>query len=123
MSDSNATPSEPEASNIHKTLDERLKLSADNTQTNGSSTTPAKFNWADEVETPIEQKKEAEKGSSLEDAQKDGATTWLKGSQLDEPEYDVQVQLADLQEDPNHPLYSAKSFDDLNLYVCDSTGS
>lgn len=31
--------------------------------------------------------------------------------------YDVAVKLADLQADPNNPLYSVKSFDDLGLYV------
>jgi ATP-dependent RNA helicase DDX19/DBP5 len=34
---------------------------------------------------------------------------------LDEPEYDVNVSLADLQADPNNPLYSIKEFKDLNL--------
>ena len=42
-------------------------------------------------------------GSSLEMALQDGATTWLNGSQgLDEPEFDVNVKLADLQDDPNN---------------------
>ncbi|CAK4032080.1 ATP-dependent RNA helicase dbp5 [Lecanosticta acicola] len=59
-----------------------------------------KLNWADE----------ADKG------QMDGATTWTEGSQgLNEPEFDVNVKLADLQEDPNNPLYSVKHFEDLNL--------
>jgi ATP-dependent RNA helicase DDX19/DBP5 len=30
-------------------------------------------------------------------------------------EKDVQVTLADLQADPNNPLYSAKTFEELNL--------
>lgn len=51
-------------------------------------------------------------------AQGDGSTTWLNGSPgLDEPEFDVNVKLADLQDDPNNPLYSVKSFDELNLYA------
>ena len=36
---------------------------------------------------------------------------------LREPEYDVQVRLVDLQADPNNPLYSAKSFEELNLWA------
>lgn len=36
-------------------------------------------------------------------------------SQLIESSYDVQVKLADLQADPNSPLYSVKSFKDLGL--------
>jgi ATP-dependent RNA helicase DDX19/DBP5 len=45
----------------------------------------------------------------------DGATEELNGSKLDEPEYDVEIKLADLQGDPNNPLYSVKSFEELNL--------
>src|SRR5262249_53711285 len=37
------------------------------------------------------------------------------GSALHEPDYEVQVKLADMQADPNNPLYSAKSFEELNL--------
>lgn len=36
-------------------------------------------------------------------------------TQLKEPEWDVHVQLADLQEDPNSTLYSVKEFKDLGL--------
>lgn len=87
---------------------------ADASQANGE----AKFSWADDVETPSTEKpqKTADKDPSLAEAQKDGATTWMMGSQLDEPEFDVNVKLADLQEDPNNPLYSVKSFQDLSLY-------
>ncbi|KAF2170484.1 hypothetical protein M409DRAFT_19305 [Zasmidium cellare ATCC 36951] len=36
-----------------------------------------------------------------------GATSWMNGSYgLDEPEFDVNVKLADLQEDPNNPFFS-----------------
>jgi ATP-dependent RNA helicase DDX19/DBP5 len=37
------------------------------------------------------------------------------GSGLDEPEYEVAVKLADLQGDPNSPLYSVKRFEELGL--------
>lgn len=47
----------------------------------------------------------------------DGASETLNGSKLQEPEYDVEVKLSDLQADPNNPLYSVKSFDELGLYV------
>jgi ATP-dependent RNA helicase DDX19/DBP5 len=36
-------------------------------------------------------------------------------SGLSEPEYDVEVTLADMQADPNNPLFSVKDFKDLNL--------
>jgi ATP-dependent RNA helicase DDX19/DBP5 len=45
----------------------------------------------------------------------DGATANLNGSGLAEPEYDVEVTLADMQGDPSNPLYSVKDFKDLNL--------
>lgn len=118
MSESNPTPSEPETANLSKNLADRLTF-PDKEQPNGSN---SKFNWADEVETPIEEKQKTNtsttndtKGTSLEENQNDGATEWLMGSQLDEPEFDVNVKLADLQEDPNNPLYSIKSFSDLQL--------
>lgn len=38
------------------------------------------------------------------------------GGPLHESRYDVQVTLADQQADPNSPLYSVKSFDDLGLH-------
>ncbi|KAF7511830.1 RNA helicase required for poly(A+) mRNA export [Endocarpon pusillum] len=47
--------------------------------------------------------------------QSDGATTPLNGSVLEEPEFSVQVKLADLQADPNNPLYSVSTFEQLNL--------
>ena len=45
----------------------------------------------------------------------DGATAVSHGSELHETEYDVQIKLADLQADPNNPLYSVKTFQELNL--------
>jgi ATP-dependent RNA helicase DDX19/DBP5 len=47
--------------------------------------------------------------------QADGASEPAGGSQLQEPEWDVEVKLADLQGDPNNPLFSAKKFEDLGL--------
>jgi ATP-dependent RNA helicase DDX19/DBP5 len=49
--------------------------------------------------------------------QSDGATEPQNGSTLQEPEWDVEVKLADLQTDPNNPLFSIKKFEDLGLYV------
>lgn len=47
----------------------------------------------------------------------DGAGAPQFGSELQEPDYSVEVKLSDLQADPNNPLYSVKSFDDLGLQV------
>lgn len=50
------------------------------------------------------------------EGQTDGASEYQLGSAgLLEPEFDVNVKLTDLQADPNDPLYSIKSFNDLNL--------
>lgn len=54
--------------------------------------------------------------SSAAAAQVDGASEAGKGSALQEPEVNVEVKLADLQADPNNPLYSAQSFEQLDLY-------
>ncbi|KAF2774225.1 DEAD-domain-containing protein [Teratosphaeria nubilosa] len=73
----------------------------------------SKFSWADDAETPSTEKAA---DNSLARAQTDGATSWLNGSSgLDEPEFDVNVKLADLQDDPNNPLYSAQTFEQLSL--------
>jgi ATP-dependent RNA helicase DDX19/DBP5 len=53
--------------------------------------------------------------SSVAAAQVDGGGEVGNGSPLAETEYKVEVKLADMQADPNNPLYSAKSFEELNL--------
>jgi ATP-dependent RNA helicase DDX19/DBP5 len=115
MSDSQATPPSADASGIAKSFEERLTFPE------------KKTNWADDVEeSESATKAQAEATSetktdapadpdSLEMAQKDGANTFLNGSGLDEPAFDVNVKLADMQADPNDPLYSIQSFKDLNL--------
>lgn len=122
------TRAEPETANLAKSFEDRLSFPSDvkNKPSAPNLTTPSttKFNWADEVETPIQESDNKKLGdpekdqteSSSNTAQTDGASSWLNGSQgLDEPEFDVNVKLADLQEDPNNPLYSVKSFAELNL--------
>jgi ATP-dependent RNA helicase DDX19/DBP5 len=112
------TPPPSDASGIAKSFEERLTFPSKATE----GEEPKKFSWADDAETPTTEnpptleKKEATEGpESVADVQKDGANTYLNGSQLDEPEFDVNVKLADLQEDPNNPLYSVQSFEDLKL--------
>jgi len=65
-------------------------------------------------ETPAQEPQEAPE-SSLEKAQTDGSGPPGNGSALAEPKFNVEVKLADLQADPNNPLYSVKSFEELNL--------
>lgn len=45
----------------------------------------------------------------------DGAGDAHGGSELQEPNYSVEVKLSDLQGDPNNPLFSVKTFEDLGL--------
>ncbi|KAI7620573.1 hypothetical protein KC319_g18688, partial [Hortaea werneckii] len=92
---------------LAKSLDERLTFPDSKRSDNDNNTSaPSKFSWSDEMETPtVEKKSELENAQSdgaaeapVGEAQKDGATTWLNGSEgLDEPEFDVNVKLADLQ--------------------------
>ena len=86
--------------------------------------------WADEVASPVAANTESNPGmstetkaseSSLSMAQTDGAGEEMGGSNLQEPEYDVEVKLSDIQADPNNPLYSIKSFDELGLLVPHTT--
>ena len=49
--------------------------------------------------------------TTLEAAQVDGAAPPV--SSLQEPEYDVQVELSDLQKDTENPLGSASTFDQI----------
>lgn len=70
--------------------------------------------WADEVNSPATEDPPAI-NTEPEIPQADGAAQPFGGSQLTEPQYDVQVKLADMQADPNNPLFSIKSFEELNL--------
>lgn len=123
MSESKNSPPPGDASGIAKSFEERLTFP------------DKKTNWADDVEESESATKAqaetttkaatdtatpatadaASDATSLEMAQKDGANTFLNGSGLDEPAFDVNVKLADMQADPNDPLYSINSFKDLNL--------
>lgn len=125
MSESKTSPPPADASGIAKSFEERLTFP------------DKKTNWADDVEeseSATKAQAQAEtttktatetatpatadatsNATSLDMAQKDGANTFLNGSGLDEPAFDVNVKLADMQADPNDPLYSINSFKDLNL--------
>jgi ATP-dependent RNA helicase DDX19/DBP5 len=67
-------------------------------------------------EPPAQEPAAAEsKEESLEKAQVDGSGPPGNGSTLADTEFVVEVKLADLQADPNNPLFSAKSFEELQL--------
>jgi len=59
-------------------------------------------------ETPAEE-------SSVEQAQVDGSGPAGNGATMVETEFNVEVKLADMQADPNNPLFSAKTFEELKL--------
>ena len=79
--------------------------------------------WADELVSPLDANPPAtdltkgrDNKDDLANAQTDGATEALNGTQgVYEPSYSVDVKLNDIQADPNNPLYSVKSFEELNL--------
>lgn len=76
--------------------------------TPAASADQAKSSWADELASPTGPQK-----SDLDNAQLDGA---VGGTGLEEPEYEVEISLKDLQQDPSadNPLYSGKmTFDQL----------
>ena len=58
---------------------------------------------------------ESSANGGVGNSQVDGAPTSMGGRGLQEPEYEVEIKLADMQADPNNPLYSVKSFDELDL--------
>ncbi|EDU43075.1 SrmB Superfamily II DNA and RNA helicase [Pyrenophora tritici-repentis] len=67
------------------------------------------------AEAPVEETPAQEPESSLETDQVDGAGAPAKGADLVDTPYKVEVKLADLQADPNNPLFSATSFEELKL--------
>ncbi len=79
--------------------------------------------WADETaeaatnsEASAVNAKAEEEMSDLSKAQTDGASGPLGGSSgIYDPSYEVNVKLSDLQANPNDPLYSIKSFEELGL--------
>lgn len=86
-------------------------MAAEATPAATSAATPAAPSLADRItkDTP------AAESTTETESQVDGAGEPQHGSELREPEYDVEVKLVDLQGDPNNPLYSIKAFEDLGL--------
>jgi ATP-dependent RNA helicase DDX19/DBP5 len=69
---------------------------------------------ADGDEKEEDKKADGEKKGE-EDKKADGEKKGEEETNLIQSSYEVKVKLADLQADPNSPLYSAKSFEDLGL--------
>ncbi|KAL9103542.1 MAG: hypothetical protein Q9163_001420 [Psora crenata] len=87
------------------------------TPSGGSSWAVEAINAANPSAAPpsITANSETDMGS-IEQAQTDGASEPMGGNTgVIEPSYEVDVKLSDLQADPNDPLYSAKSFEQLGL--------
>lgn len=124
--------SSEQANSVPSSLEDRISkpTTSNGTEVAAESTGPdhavTTGSWADEVASPVAavaktppaldtETKAEESSSSM--AQTDGAAEDLGGSHLQEPEYDVEVKLSDIQADPNNPLYSIKSFNELGLLV------
>jgi ATP-dependent RNA helicase DDX19/DBP5 len=69
---------------------------------------------AEETPAPAAQAPEEDE-SSLAQAQVDGSGPPGNGSSMVETEFNVEVKLVDMQADPNNPLFSAKTFEELKL--------
>ena len=82
---------------------------------------PSGSSWADEVNSPADANPPPVPGDNkqpaedVSQAQTDGAGEPFNGSGLHEPDYAVEVKLADMQADPNNPLFSATTFEQLGL--------
>lgn len=59
----------------------------------------------------------AETAAAPEDGQTDGTVEQLGGSGLQEPEWDVEVSLSELQDNEATPFHSATTWQDLGLFV------
>lgn len=83
--------------------------------------TDAKKSWADELAsptgtTPAAPATQAAMGSTVEESQLDGFSADMGGSSLEEGDYEVEINLTELQQDAsaNNPLYSGgKTFENL----------
>ncbi|PTU19886.1 hypothetical protein P175DRAFT_0502062 [Aspergillus ochraceoroseus IBT 24754] len=80
-----------------------------------ASEAPDAGSLADRISKPEESKPAENTEKTGDNEQTDGAATQLGGSDLHEPEYTVEVKLSDLQADPNNPLFSVKTFEELGL--------
>lgn len=84
---------------------------------------PSGRSWADEVNSPADANPPPVQGDETKDnkdaeediVQRDGAGEPFNGSGLHEPDYNVEVKLADMQANPNNPLFSATTFEQLGL--------
>jgi ATP-dependent RNA helicase DDX19/DBP5 len=81
---------------------------------------PASTSTETPAEATVENPAEAAQEGSVAGAQLDGSGPPGNGSAFAESEFKVEVKLADRQKDPNDPLFSAKSFEELKLYVTTS---
>lgn len=82
-----------------------------------SSETPASTTAPEAEVQKIDAPQTDAPNSGVAEAQTDGAFAAPGGDFIQDPEWDVEVKLKDLQADPNNPLYSIKSFNDLQLCV------
>ncbi|KAI9717655.1 MAG: RNA helicase required for poly(A+) mRNA export [Candelaria pacifica] len=113
-------------SSLDNRINKPVSASKDGTNVEAEAFVPeqssTKVSWADEVASPVAPNpdpvsatQEALSKSTLDDSQTDGGTEVQGGGSLHEPDYSVEVKLSDIQADPNNPLYSVKSFDELGL--------
>ena len=105
-------------------IEEKDNGSAAGTNVNATPFVPSgSTSWADETAeaatnpdaSAVNEKAENEM-SEMSNAQTDGASGPAGGSSgIYDPSYEVNVQLSDLQANPDDPLFSIKSFEELGL--------
>ncbi len=70
---------------------------------------------ASRITKPDDKPADAAPAADAPDAQVDGTPEALGGSGLQEPEWDVEVSLSDLQNNEATPFHSATNWEDLGL--------
>ncbi|GME82572.1 unnamed protein product [Ambrosiozyma monospora] len=95
---------------------EEAKDSAEATESTGSDTRPTTSESLDISTRPGTSESKESKESKKESKEDERPSTQdSTTSSLIKSSYEVKVKLADIQADPNSPLFSAKSFEDLGL--------
>lgn len=94
---------------IKQMTDTQKRDAADLLSTLNIADTKAKEEQAEKKEEMKEEPKQETKGETKETKESNNDSNLIKST------YEVKVKLADLQADPNSPLYSVKSFEELGL--------
>jgi ATP-dependent RNA helicase DDX19/DBP5 len=100
-----------------RSLADRMTSTPTTTQLDTSHNPPlnpsGSTSWADEVSSPVTTTSTTPADTSKMQSTNGSEASMTGSTSLNEPEFDVEVKLSDIQADPNNPLYSIKNFDEL----------